>query len=708
VSPGSIHPETGLEYKVVRRVDIVPVPDAFIKWLVSKKNGEQKDQAAPTPTPAPALTGDAVKDGIAAIFAAGVTIPEHGRNVGLTSVAGKFRNLGLGPAEVEEQLLKYNERFCVPPLPASEVHTISNSIGNRPVLDKDALVPLIGGQKITGAIISISSPGAIPQLVEGVSENGIKAEGPINMTEVGNARRLIQAYGKNIRFCVDDDLWRLYDGNLWVVDKEKLVKYWMKCVLTDIQKDADNVFTSVIPKEIRESLIEKTTQAGKLREDADVTESELPWVSLFLDAQALRRWAITSESNKNVVGSTEQAKTEPPMPTRNKDFDANRLICNVKNGTLEFNRENASFVFREHRREDFCTRMAPVDYVPGADCPQFKAFLRWMFGGDEELIQFIPTFFGLCLTGLIDRIILILYGDGANGKGTLVKIISKLLGSDRSGYGTSVSFSTFSVGKEESAGGPRADLVSLDGPRLAVASESDKRKTVLNLALLKGLTGDDPTKTRGMYAKEMIEYEAQCKILLLTNNLFKVEDDSEGAWERMKFVPCLQHLPPAKQDKMLAERIFKQEASGILNLLLECLVTYFRRQNQGLSGFQIPKAVEKATESYRGTENHIAQFTNDKCEIKPQTYSTLSSIIYEKYKEWCATNGEQAQSNRAMTEFLIRRHKVEIKPKRDGKHLLGITLKPQVFTASDVTVTVTQNENKPDDLPLFDAEEVPI
>jgi putative DNA primase/helicase len=211
-----------------------------------------------------------------------------------------------------------------------------------------------------------------------------------------------------------------------------------------------------------------------------------------------------------------------------------------------------------------------------------------------------------------------------------------------------------------------------------------------------------------MYAKEMIEYEAQCKILLLTNNLFKVEDDSEGAWERMKFVPCLQHLPPAKQDKMLAERIFKQEASGILNLLLECLVTYFRRQNQGLSGFQIPKAVEKATESYRGTENHIAQFTNDKCEIKPQTYSTLSSIIYEKYKEWCATNGEQAQSNRAMTEFLIRRHKVEIKPKRDGKHLLGITLKPQVFTASDVTVTVTQNENKPDDLPLFDAEEVPI
>ena len=102
---------------------------------------------------------------IADIFAQGVEIiggPNGGRNSGLTSAAGKLRNLGLGPQEIEEVLHKYNEQFCIPPFSSSdelaEIHTIAQSIGTRPILDAEALIPTIGGVKCgTAATITASA-----------------------------------------------------------------------------------------------------------------------------------------------------------------------------------------------------------------------------------------------------------------------------------------------------------------------------------------------------------------------------------------------------------------------------------------------------------------------------------------------------------------------------------------------------------------------
>jgi hypothetical protein len=53
---------------------------------------------------------------VAKIFAEGQTVSEGGRNSNLTSVAGKFHNLGLSLQDLEYQLSLYNDRFLVPPL----------------------------------------------------------------------------------------------------------------------------------------------------------------------------------------------------------------------------------------------------------------------------------------------------------------------------------------------------------------------------------------------------------------------------------------------------------------------------------------------------------------------------------------------------------------------------------------------------------------
>lgn len=706
VGPLSIHPITGEPYKIVRDVEIIPIPDSFLNWLVSQTIETSKSTGPTTPYAAPGETVD-VDAAIENVFANGVTIASGGRNSSLTSIAGVLRNLGLESEEIFEHLQTYNEKFCQPPLGQGEVKTISYSIGKTEVYNREALTPLIGG-KLAGATVVSATTGAVPDLVESVAEDGIEVDRPINLTEVGNARRLIQSHGKNLRFCVDDQRWRAYTGSVWTIDKEEIVKLWMKAVLSDIQRQTENIVASAIPELVVEALRIKTTKDGNVRANELLSEEEQKWFFLFKKAQSLKSWALASESNQKIFGSVAQARNEPPMPAADTDFDQNRLVCNLKNGTLEFSPENVSFTMRPHVREDYCTRMAPVDYVEGADCPEFKKFLNWMFGDDQEIIRYIQSFFGLCLTGRIDRIVLILWGDGANGKGTLMTIVSRILGMDRSGYGHPVAFSTFAAAKEEKPGSPRADLLALNGPRLIVASESNKKKTRLDTALLKNFTGGDATNTRGMYAADVSTFLPQGKVLLQTNNLPVVDDDSDGFWERTKLIACLKQMPPEKQDKHLADKIVAKEASGILNFFIEGLMNYFRRQNQGLSGFEVPKAVEASTAVYRGEENHMGRFVADRCEIKKLSFSTLSSAVYQSYLSWCRDCGEEPESNMTLTQFITKRHKVERKHTREGSHLAGLVLKPTTYTAQNVSVIINKSKEEETDPTLFESEEVPM
>lgn len=55
-------------------------------------------------------------------------IPQGMRNLSLTSLAGQLHNQGYGKKEIYTELLKANQAACNPPLPVSEIQTITNSV----------------------------------------------------------------------------------------------------------------------------------------------------------------------------------------------------------------------------------------------------------------------------------------------------------------------------------------------------------------------------------------------------------------------------------------------------------------------------------------------------------------------------------------------------------------------------------------------------
>ncbi|KDE46610.1 hypothetical protein DI43_13185 [Geobacillus sp. CAMR12739] len=41
-----------------------------------------------------------------------------------------------------------------------------------------------------------------------------------NLTEMGNAERLVARNGQNLRYCVEFEEWLIWDGKTWVEDKK--------------------------------------------------------------------------------------------------------------------------------------------------------------------------------------------------------------------------------------------------------------------------------------------------------------------------------------------------------------------------------------------------------------------------------------------------------------------------------------------------------
>jgi hypothetical protein len=110
VAAGSRHYK-GNVYTTV--VDVPPVQ--MPQWLFDELRVGQGEKASP-PVASAAVT----------------SIGEGSRNASLTQLAGKLRRNGLSPEIIRVTLAAYNQKYCNPPLPQSEIATISNSIGSKP------------------------------------------------------------------------------------------------------------------------------------------------------------------------------------------------------------------------------------------------------------------------------------------------------------------------------------------------------------------------------------------------------------------------------------------------------------------------------------------------------------------------------------------------------------------------------------------------
>ena len=419
----------------------------------------------------------------------------------------------------------------------------------------------------------------------------------LDRTDAGNARRLVNLHGQNLRFLGETGEWFHWHGTHWEVDRRLLV--------VELAKDSACSFR----------------REAKHEPDPD-------------RVAAMLKWSKTSLSRQRINAALELARSE--VAILREHLDRNPWLLSVENGTLDL----TTCKLREHRRGDLITRCVPIRYDPNARCPRWIRFLERVLGGDEELVRYVQRAMGYTLTGSTrEQCFFELVGPGDNGKSVFVETFRKTTGE----YAIQADFRTFIQKKHDS--GPRNDIARMHGARLVAASEISRGK-YLDEATIKQLTGCDIVAARFLN-KEFFDFGPTAKIWMAVNHLPKIKGQDEGIWRRIRIIPFNVRIPEAERDLQLPRRLEK-ELPGILAWMVEGCRSW---QEQGLND---PRAVREAVTAYRQDQDVLGEFLATCC-VLDHSARERTTTLYQVYRNLCLQDHEQPISIKEFGSLLADR-----------------------------------------------------
>jgi putative DNA primase/helicase len=395
------------------------------------------------------------------------------------------------------------------------------------------------------------------------------------LTEAGAAERFARLHGDDLRYDHQRGHWLLWDLHRW-------------------KRDADAAVTRLAIDFARDWQ----------REAVEITDRDR--------REAVFKAAIRLERRDALFSMLALARDLKPIADAGGDWDRDPRLLGCPNGVLDLRTGKLS----PGRREDRITMSVAVPFDEQAACPRFERFLLEICGGDRVLAEYLHCVSGYCLTANIDeQVMWMLYGLGANGKSTLLKILLKVWGD----YGDTAAFATFE--RASARGSIPNDLAALNRKRLVVASET-REGAHLDEGRLKSLTGGDPIRARFLN-QEWFTFEPTLKLMLCVNHRPVATDDSFGFWRRVKLVPFEQRFSP---DATLADALL-DEAAGILRWAVHGCLEW---QAVGLTH---PQRVENATHAYAADSDPLAAFIEEACELDPDA-EIGAADFYAHYLQW--------------------------------------------------------------------------
>ena len=422
------------------------------------------------------------------------------------------------------------------------------------------------------------------------------------MTDVGNARRFVNQHAGTVRFDCGQHQWMIWDGTRWAVDMVGRAVELAK-------KTARSIFD------------EAKAAAGNPNSG---------------DPKALATWAIKSESRDRLAAMLKLAESDPDMATPTDAWDADRMVLNAANGTINLR----TGAVQPHDPDDLITRLAPVAYHPEAQSPIWDAFLNRVFAGHPDVAAWLQAWHGHCLTGDISvQVMPVYYGEGNNGKSTMLDAIMAVMGDYAAPAPPDLLMEKY--GDQHPT-----ELAALRGRRLVVASENEKRRK-LKIALVKRLTGDASITARGM-RQDFFTFARTSKMVLMTNNKPRVDEDTVAAWRRIRLIPFSVIIADADVDPAMPAKLLA-ESPGILRWLVEGAALWS-------STGKLPPTTEvaDATAQYRAESDPLAEFIAECCILAPNSWVS-NDTLRSNYERYCKGTGDHPIKGREFTDGLKKR-----------------------------------------------------
>ncbi len=410
-----------------------------------------------------------------------------------------------------------------------------------------------------------------------------------NHTDLGNARRMVDAFGQDMMYVNAWDKWYLWNGKRWVEDETEEIARVAKRTVQRMYREA-----SQLSDEKRQGLIE---------------------------------WGLKSESRKRLTDMVSLARSEEGIGQSDKALNQNHMLLNCINGTVDLTTGKLLPHDRAHR----ITKQIPVAYNPAALCPVWMGFLNDIMLGDQNMIAFLQRAIGYTLTGDVrEQALFFMYGGGSNGKSTFINALAGLLGA----YGMKAP--TEMIMQKYGSQGIPNDIAKLPGARLVVVAELEEGRKLAE-SLVKDMTGGDPMTARFMRG-EWFEFMPTHKLWMYGNHKPVITGTDNGIWRRIHLIPFLQKFEEHEKDKGMAAKL-RAEYEGILAWAVQGCLLWQR------DGLLPPEQVTEATRNYRNEMDTMARFIEEKCYLS-SAVSVRFSDLRIAYEQWCAANGISADGGR--------------------------------------------------------------
>jgi putative DNA primase/helicase len=380
------------------------------------------------------------------------------------------------------------------------------------------------------------------------------------------------------------------------------------------------------------------------------------WGDAFNDKQ-LQKDVRRCESAAGIAGVLEIAAALPQFAATVRNLDADPYLLNVANGTIDLRTGE----LRPHAPADRITKVARAAYTADAPTRAWTAFLARVLP-DDDVRAYVQRVAGVALLGkVIEHVLPILTGTGANGKSTFYKALCFALG-DYAGTAEPDLF------MHRPTAHPTGEM-DLLGRRLIVVSESERDRRLAE-ATMKRLTGGDPIRARRM-RQDFIEFEPSHLPLLITNHLPKVSGDDPAIWRRLRVIPFAVEIPAEERDEHLDDRL-QAEADAILTWAVDGWADYRRR-----GGLDDPAVVVVATAAYQKASDAVARFIDDMCLTASPANRATTAVLFEAWERWRANDGAEPVSLKAFGQALTAKGFAADAPTNGKKWRRGICLTPQ-------------------------------
>ena len=303
------------------------------------------------------------------------------------------------------------------------------------------------------------------------------------------------------------------------------------------------------------------------------------------------------------------------------------ILINLANGTLNITPKG--YEMKCFDADDFLTYQLPFGYDKEAQAPKFKAFLNRVLP-DQSAQNILAEYIGyLFVPNSVMKLekVLMLIGEGANGKSTFYDIINGLLGREN--------VITFSISKLTDREGYYRAMIG--NKLLNYASEIGNK---MDTTVFKQLVSGEAVEARLPYGKPMI-LENYARFIFNTNGLPVDVEHNHAFFRRFIIIPFEVTIPEEEQDKNLSQKIVKDELPGVLNWVLAGLDRLVKQ-----NGFTQSTVVENVLKTYIKESDPVMMFLEEEGYIKHSKNTTPLKEVYSEYRIYCIENGYRPLGNK--------------------------------------------------------------